>query len=334
MTLAPYPGGLASPETLLLLLLALAIDAAVGDMPGLFRVVPHPVRLAGGVIGALERRLNRDKRSEATRKVRGLLLALVLGSLAAAAGWVVASASRAYPYGWLLELFFVAVLVAQRGLYNHVRQVSVALRDKGLGAAKAAVRHIVGRDLEALDEHGVARAAIESCAENFSDGVVAPAFWYILLGLPGLMAYKAVSTMDSMIGHRSARYRAFGMAAARLDDLLNLVPARIAGALIAVAALFAPTANPARALKTMVGDARKHSSPNAGWPEGAMAGALGLALAGPRRYGEVVADDPWIGDGRARATYQDINRSLYLFAVACLVHAGVIAVLAGVRVTL
>ncbi len=334
MTTAPAFGGLASPETLLLLLLALAIDVAVGDMPALFRVIPHPVRLTGKLIEALERRLNRERRSETTRKVRGLVVVLVLGSLAAAAGWLIAALSRAHPYGWILELFFVALLIAQRGLFDHVRAVAVALRDEGLEAAKAAVRHIVGRDLDHLDGHGVARAAIESCAENFSDAVVAPAFWYILLGLPGLMLYKAVNTMDSMIGHRSKRYRAFGMAAARFDDLLNLIPARLSGVIVSLAALFTPTANAARALEVMIRDARKHSSPSAGWPEGAMAGALGLALAGPRRYGEVVADDPWIGDGRARATHHDINRSLYLFAVACLVHAGAIALLAGLRAAL
>jgi adenosylcobinamide-phosphate synthase len=334
MTTAPAFGGLASPETLLVLLLALAIDAAVGDMPALFRVVPHPVRLTGRLIEALENRLNRERRSEARRKVRGLVAVLVLGTLAAALGWVIAAVSRAYPYALILELFVVVVLVAQRGLFDHVRAVAMALRDEGLEAGKARVGRIVGRDLDHLDEHGVARAAIESCAENFSDAVVAPAFWYILLGLPGLMLYKAVNTMDSMIGHRSKRYRAFGMAAARFDDLLNLVPARLSGVIVSTAALFTPTANAARALEVMIRDARKHSSPNAGWPEGAMAGALGLALAGPRRYGEVVADDPWIGDGRARATHRDINRALYLFVVACLVNAGAVALLAVLRLSL
>jgi adenosylcobinamide-phosphate synthase len=333
MMTAHYPGGLAAPETLLVLVIALVVDAVVGDLPGLFRVIPHPVKLAGGLIGGLERRLNREKRGDMARKVRGALVVLALGGLAFALGWAIAKVSRTHAYAWILELGFVVVLIAQRSLFNHVRAVAVALRDGGLEAGREAVRHIVGRDLDQLDEHGVARAAIESCAENFSDGVVAPAFWYILLGLPGLMTYKAVNTMDSMIGHRSARFRAFGMAAARLDDLLNLVPARIAGAILAIAALFVPTANPARALKVMARDASKHSSPNAGWPEGAMAGALSLALAGPRRYGEVRVDDPWIGDGTARATYHDINRALYLFAAACLIHAGVIALLAAARVT-
>jgi adenosylcobinamide-phosphate synthase len=155
----------------------------------------------------------------------------------------------------------------------------------------------------------VARAAIESLAENFSDGVVAPVCWYVLLGLPGLFAYKMANTLDSMIGHRSPHYRAFGWAAARFDDALNLVPARLAGLLVSAAALFAKDARSGAALRVMLRDARKHRSPNAGWPEGAMAGALGLALAGPRRYAEGVVSDPWLGDGTARATVADIARA-------------------------
>jgi adenosylcobinamide-phosphate synthase len=329
--LAEFPGGLARPDTILLVLLALALDWVVGDMRVLFRVVPHPVQLVGALVAFLERRLNREWRAAATRRLRGLLVVAVLVALAAILGFEIARLSRAVPYGWVIELFFVTALVAQRSLFDHVYAVAAALKNRGLAAAKREVRHIVGRDLDHLDDHGVARAAIESCAENFSDGVVAPVFWYVALGLPGLMVYKTVNTMDSMIGHRSTRYRDFGMAAARLDDVLNLIPARLAGVLIAVAALFAPTANPFRAFATMVRDARKHSSPNAGWPEAATAGALGLALAGPRRYGEVRADDPWIGAGRARATYQDIHRTLFLYVVACAVNAALLGLLAVLR---
>jgi adenosylcobinamide-phosphate synthase len=236
--------------------------------------------------------------------------------------------TRRWAWGWVVEVLLVGVLVAQRSLYDHVFAVCRALETGGIAAGREAVRHIVGRDPNSLDEYGVARAGIESLFENFSDGVVAPAFWYVLLGLPGLLAYKAVNTLDSMIGHRSPRYKDFGMAAARLDTAANFLPARLAGAIIALAGIVAPRGNPAMALKTMLRDARKHRSVNAGWPEAAGAGALGLALAGPRRYGAEVVNDPWIGGGRARATPADMRRALYLFVVACLVHAGLIALLA------
>jgi adenosylcobinamide-phosphate synthase len=212
-----------------------------------------------------------------------------------------------------------------------VRAVALALDREGIEAGRRAVAHIVGRDPAQLDEHGVARAAIESLAENFGDAVVAPVFWYVLFGMPGLIIYKAANTMDSMIGHLTPQYRAFGMAAARFDDALNFIPARLAGILIVLAAFFAPKASPWGAFKTMIRDAGKHRSVNAGWPEGAMAGALGLALAGPRRYSQHVVNDPWVGDGRARATVLDIRRGLYVYAVACLINALMIATLAVTR---
>ncbi|MGB8275892.1 MAG: adenosylcobinamide-phosphate synthase CbiB [Alphaproteobacteria bacterium] len=331
---AHFPGGLGRPDTILLVVMALGLDWVVGDMPVLFRFVPHPVQLMGGLVGWIERRLNRERRAPATRRIRGLIVVVLLCAVAAVAGFEIARVSRSVPYGFVIELFFVTALVAQRSLFDHVYAVAKALRGDGLAAGKDAVRHIVGRDLDQLDEHGVARAAIESCAENFSDGVVAPVFWYVVLGLPGLMVYKTANTMDSMIGHRSARYRDFGMAAARLDDLLNLIPARLAGLILAIAALFTPTANPIRALATMFRDAGKHSSPNAGWPEAATAGALDLALAGPRRYGEVLADDPWIGRGRARANHQDIHRTLFLYVVACAVNAALLGLVAAGQILL
>jgi adenosylcobinamide-phosphate synthase len=217
------------------------------------------------------------------------------------------------------------MLVAQRSLYEHVAAVATALSTGGLDGGREAVRHIVGRDPMSLDMHGVARAALESLAENFSDGVVAPVLWYLLLGLPGLFAYKMANTLDSMIGHRTPHYRAFGWAAARLDDVLNTVPAPLSGLLIALAAVFAKKCRPGHALTTMLRDGRKHHSPNAGWPESAMAGALGLALAGPRRYSEGVVADPWLGDGTARAGVSDIVRGLALYRLACFLEAGLLA---------
>ncbi len=308
----------AGPEPALLLLAALVLD---GLLPDRFGLVPHPVRLIGAAVAWADRRLNRPQRSEATRIIRGALVAVVLVALALAAGWALQRAAREAPYGWVVELALVAAILAQRSLFDHVRAVARPLARGDLGAARAAVAHVGGRDPKSLDSHGVARAAIESLAENFADAVVAPVFWYLVLGLPGLFLSKTVNTLDSMIGYRDARYASFGMTAARLDDALNYIPARLAGAVLAVAALFAPTASPAGAVRTMLRDARKHRSLNAGWPEGAAAGALGLALAGPRRYGDRTVDDPWIGDGIARAEARDIRRALYLYAAACLANA-------------
>jgi adenosylcobinamide-phosphate synthase len=312
----------AVPDPLLLLVAGLAIDGAVGDMPALFRHVPHPVALAGRAIAFFDRKLNREIRSEASRRSRGVITLLVLSGGAALLGLVIEGLCRGSVPGAAVEVLLIAVLVAQRSLYEHVAAVARGLDRSGLTAGRAAVRHLVGRDPASLDAHGVARAAIESLAENFCDGVVAPVFWYLVGGLPGLFAYKMTNTLDSMIGHRNLHYRAFGWAAARLDDLLNLVPARLGGLFIAVAAFFVEGCRPGHAVAIMLRDGRKHRSLNAGWPEGAIAGALGLALAGPRRYADGVVADPWVGDGTARATTRDIARALRLYRLACLIEGG------------
>jgi adenosylcobinamide-phosphate synthase len=220
-----------------------------------------------------------------------------------------------------------STLIAQRSLYQHVANVRTAFAEGGLAEARQAVAMIVGRDPEQLDEAGVSRAAIESCAENFSDGVVAPVFWLALFGLPGILVYKAINTADSMIGHRTTRYENFGWAAARLDDLTNLAPARLAGGLLALAAPLV-RGSIAAAWRVMRRDATKHRSPNAGWPESAMAGALGLALAGPRIYGGTTVDDPFLNaEGRQAATPEDIGRALKVMLGACGVQAILYAVL-------
>lgn len=309
-------------DPLLLLLAGLAFDALFGDLPMVFRFLPHPVVLAGRAIASFERKLNRSTRTERARRERGILTVIALVGAAAAIGWVIEALCRGRPFGALIEAVLIGILVATRSLFLHVATVMLALRNGGLEAGRKAVSHIVGRDPARLDRHGVARAAIESLAENFSDGVVAPVFWYLAGGLPGLFAYKMANTLDSMIGHRSERYRAFGWAAARFDDLLNLVPARLSGLLLAAAALFVDQARSGQGLMTMLRDARKHRSPNAGWPEAAMAGSLGLALAGPRHYADEIADDPWIGGGTARATTADIGRALRLYYAACLLLSG------------
>ena len=311
-------------DPLLLLFAGLAIDTLFGDMPAVFRHVDHPIVLAGRAIAFFDRKLNRETRSETSRRDRGIITVIVLVGGAAALGLAIEWLCHGHRLGAVVEAVLIAVLIAQRSLYEHVAVVAEALDAGGLTAGRAAVRHIVGRDLMSLDAHGVARAAIESLAENFSDGVVAPVFWYLLLGLPGLFAYKMANTLDSMIGHRTPRYRSFGWAAARLDDVLNLAPAPISGLLLTAAAVFAKGGRPDRALLVMLRDGRKHHSPNAGWPESAMAGALGLALAGPRNYPEGLVVDPWLGDGSAQAAPSDIARALHLYGLACLLEAGLL----------
>jgi len=315
------------PDTLLVLLGALAIDAVVGDPNWLWRRLPHPVTMIGAVIGWFDRAFNSPSGADAWRRGCGLActIALVLG--AGAIGVLMERALQAIGGGEILIALIAATFLAQRSLYEHVAAVGDAFESGGLAQARRAVAMIVGRDPASLDEAGVCRAAVESCAENFSDGVVAPAFWFALFGLPGLLIYKVVNTADSMVGHRTERHEAFGWAAARLDDGLNLVPARLSGLLIAVAAP-AVGGRFIAALQLMVRDARLHRSPNAGWPEAAMAGALGLALAGPRRYAEKIVDDPFLNrDGRKDADPKDIHRALRVLIVASVLHAGLYALL-------
>ena len=316
-----------APAPLLLLFMAIALDAAAGEMGPLFRWIPHPVVMIGTLIGMLDKRLNKAERSESSRRLRGILLVLGMAVLALSLGGVIAILARTLPYAWLLEVFVAATLLAQRSLFEHVHDVALALATGGVEAGRFAVSRIVGRDPHSLDEFGVARAAIESLAENFADGVVAPVFWYVVAGLPGLLLYKTVNTLDSMVGYRNDKYRAFGMASARLDDVLNLIPARLSGLLLCLAAPFVPKGKPVAALVTMITDSRHHRSPNSGWPEAAAAGALGLALGGPRKYPGLMVEEKWIGSGRAKAQQADIHRALHLFTVACLMDAGLVVLL-------
>jgi len=315
-------------DTLFVLVAALAFDALIGDPDWLWRRLPHPVAVIGAGIGWLDRMLNRETWSPAQRKLAGVGVVSLLLALSALSGFLIEAALRQIPFGNLLIGLVGSTLIAQRSLYQHVARVRDAFAAGGIPEARRAVSMIVGRDPDQLDEAGVSRAAIESCAENFSDGVVAPVFWLALLGLPGLIAYKAINTADSMIGHLSPRYASFGWAAARLDDLVNLIPARLSGLTVALVASVAGGAT-ATAFKVMWRDAAKHRSPNAGWPESAMAGALGVALAGPRRYGKRVVDDIFLNaEARKDATPDDIGRALKLLIAACLLQAAVYAALA------
>jgi adenosylcobinamide-phosphate synthase len=319
---------LLSSDVLLLLLGALAIDALIGDPPWLWRRLPHPVVLMGAGIGALDRLLNHEHHSPWIRRFSGVASVAVLAIASAGVGYAIDTGLRSIPGGELLIAIVAAIFIAQRSLYDHVARVHAAFGEGGLAAARDAVAMIVGREPSTLDESGVCRAAIESCAENFSDGVVAPAFWFALFGLPGLLIYKMVNTADSMIGHRTARYECYGWAAARLDDLLNLLPARISGLLLGLAAPIAG-GKIVTSLAVMWRDASKHRSPNAGWPESAMAGALGIALAGPRQYAERRVDDPFLNvQARKTAIPDDIRRALWVFAGACAIQAAAYALLA------
>jgi len=315
-------GGPVAP--LLLLLAALVIDAVVGDPPLLWRTIPHPVMIIGRTIGFLDAKLNRPQRSPLDRRLRGAVAALTLAGIAVGLGWGMTVLRQETEWGWGLEIVLIWTLIAQKSLFQHVAAVADGLKRGGLAGGRWAVARIVGRDPESLDEHGVARAAIERCAENFADGVVAPVFWYLVAGFPGLLLYKTANTMDSMIGHLDDKHRDFGLVAARLDDLLNLIPARLAALQLVLATLFLPGGHPFLAWRVMWRDHRHHRSPNSGWPEAAMAGGLDLALAGPRRYPGYVAQEKWIGSGRARAGIGDIHRALFVMAVACLLNFGLV----------
>lgn len=303
-----------------ILLFALALDSALGDPRWLYSVVSHPVVLIGGLIEREEKRLNRPHLSRPWKIWQGMLLSFWVIGISTLVGALITWAAGWLPLGWVLEVLAVSSLMAFRGLYDEVKRVAVFL-DRSLADGRWAVSKIVGRDPESLDDAGVARAAVESLVENFSDGVVAPLFWYCLLGLPGLCAYKAINTLDSMIGHRNPRYEAFGKFAARLDDLANLIPARLAGLFLVLGAALHPAADHRKAWKVMRRDARKHNSPNAGWQEAAVAGALDFALAGPRRYGKSVIDDPWMGNGRSKLGSDDINAALSLYILAGILAA-------------
>jgi adenosylcobinamide-phosphate synthase len=313
-----------------LALAALLMEAAIGYPAVVYRAIGHPVTWIGALLATLETRLNKPDGTENRGRARGVLaLALSLAATFAVAltiGHVFASG----PIGAVLLVLIASSLIAQNSLHEHVRAVADALEHDGLAAGRVAVSRIVGRNPERLDETGVARAAIESLAENFADGIVAPAFWLAVAGLPGATLYKAVNTADSMIGHRTPRYTAFGWASARLDDLVNLPASRLAALLLVVGALFAG-GKPADASRAVRRDAPRHRSPNAGWPESAMAGALGLRLAGPRTYGEDLVDDAYMGDGTTEATAADIRRALRLYRAACVVLWLVLSIMILIR---
>ena len=307
---------------------ALAVEAAFGYPPPLYRRIGHPVTWIGALITATEARINRPTDTPRFARLKGVASLLfwlgVTASVTGAVTWICGGS----PWYFIILVLLAASLPAQRSLYEHVAVVAEALEAKGLDAGRQAVGRIVGRRTDALDAAGVARAAIESLAENFSDGIVAPAFWLGLGGLTGGALYKVINTADSMIGHRTKRYEFFGWASARLDDLVNLPASRLAALFLLLAALFDGWTPARNSLRAVLRDAPHHRSPNAGWPEAAMAGALGLTLAGPRLYEEGLVDDAFMGDGRRGASVQDIRRALKLMRRACFVQFALLAGLA------
>jgi len=314
--------------------LAVLIEITAGYPHWLLRSIGHPVIWMGRLIATFERRWNNGSAGPGLRQIFGVITVLLLVAIVATAALIIERGFLILPFGMIGAGILASTLIAQRSLYQHVARVADALENEGARSAQEAVSHLVGRDTQSLDEAGVARAAIESLAENFSDGVVAPVFWMIIAGLPGAATYKAISTADSMIGHHSPRYQAFGWAAARLDDLVNLPASRLAALLIIAAGAVTQGASAPAAWRAMRRDARHHRSPNAGYPEAAMAGALGLSLAGPRAYGGIVINDAFMGDGRRAAKTTDIRAALALYRCADAILVGCIVFTAAVLIAI
>lgn len=305
------------------MLIALVLEALIGWPAWLHARIGHPVTWMGALVAALDRSLNRDSWSAGTRSAAGLfVVSITVGTTAAVAGLLTAMLPEG-SLGTVLAGILAWPLIATRSLHTHVGAVARPLLVGDLPTARRAVAMIVGRDPQRLDQEGIARAALESLAENTSDGITAPIFWGLLLGLPGIAAYKAINTLDSMIGHKTERHSAFGWAAARIDDLVNLVPARATGLLFA-----AVSPRPRSALLCMLHDAKRHRSPNAGWPEAAMAGALEVRLSGPRSYGTRVTNEPWLNAAAPDPSPGDLVRALSLFRRAIAAFAVLLALLA------
>ena len=312
--------------------LAFLAERLLGYPKLLLDTIGHPVIWYGRLIDYLDTRLNKAERADTERQQAGIVaLALLLG-VTLLASLLVVWFTGLIEHGWVIEALLAMPFLASRQLGEMVRDVARALRTS-LDAGREAVGHIVGRDTRTLDEAGVARAAIESLAENASDGVIAPLFWLVIFGLPGIALYKAINTADSMIGHLDERYRDFGWASARLDDLVNWIPARLTALLLTAACFFIPGASPSSAWRAARRDARGHKSPNAGWPEAAMAGALGFALGGPRDYDGETIDLPRMGDGRADLDAEDVEKALGLYKAMLNVTFGILVVVALLRLS-
>ena len=295
--------------------LALLIERVVGYPKPLHDKIGHPVEWIGTILKKLEALLYDPEAEPLQARLRGIVALLALLLIVAVPAVLITSVLSTFKIGWIIEALLATALIAQHSLYEHVSAVGKGL-DTSLNEGRKAVAKIVGRDPAALDESGVVKGALESLAENASDGIVAPVLWYTLLGLPGIVAYKAINTADSMIGHKSERYIYFGWAAARLDDLLNLPASRLTGLLFAAAAAWNDKERGKIAVQVMWRDAPKHQSPNAGWPESALAASLGVKFGGPRSYDGSRVDLPWMGEGREILNRDDIRKGLRLYGTA------------------
>lgn len=305
--------------TLASLLVALLLDAVFGDPDWIWRRLPHPVSWIGALISGADKLLN-FRGNGTVNYLSGTFAILVLAGLAGIAGLGMRWVSAQSLGGSIAMIVLAAILLAQKSLYVHVARVVMALGDPDIQVARRAIAMIVGRNPDDLDRDAISRAAVESTAENLSDGVIAPAFWFAIAGFPGLLVYKTVNTADSMIGHRNETYGAFGWATARLDDLLNLIPARLTALLLSLCAPIVG-GSPLRSIIGAVREAGWHKSPNAGWPEAATAYALGISLAGPRQYGNETVDAPFFNaSARTDCDKQDVRRALRLMIAALVLH--------------
>lgn len=302
---------------------AMAVDVFLGWPAGLFAKVGHPVTWLAYLINLLDRSWNKSAESTALRRMAGTAAALVVIAVSVSLGWAL---QRGLASEWSRIIVLGAIawpFVALRSLYDHVADIVNPLQSGDLVAAREMVAKIVGRDPASLDNEGIARAAIESLAENTSDGIVAPVFWGALFGLPGIVGYKAINTLDSMIGHRTERYELFGWAAARIDDIANFIPARLTGILFVLLAT-----RPSRAMSCLLRDAKRHRSIDAGWPEAAMAGALGVRLSGPRVYHGSITNEPWLNGQERDPVASDICDALSIYRRAMLVLAVILVAVA------
>lgn len=305
-------------------LVALIAEPLLGYPALLQRHIGHPVQWMGALIDLFDRHMNDDAAAAKTRRRAGIIMLAVLCAITVLLTLAISLLLHRLPFGWVIEALLGSVFLAHRQLAQAVSAVAYGL-EGSLLRGREAVSHIVGRDTKALDEAEVARAAIETLAENASDGVIAPLFWLLIFGLPGIAVYKAINTADSMVGHLNARYADFGWASAKTDDVVNWVPARLTAMLFCLAAIITPGASARAALKAVLHDAGKHKSPNAGWPEAAMAGALHFELGGPRTYGGEVLNLPSMGSGRRHLGPNDIRKSITLYAIALMITFVIVA---------
>lgn len=322
---------LAGANVVVLMLAAILFDALLGEWPWIARWLPTPRRLADGLVTLIAPRLDRRHRAPTVRMMRGALLVLVVVVLAGGAGWAIQTVARAHPLGWLVEFLILLSIISQRGPIDALIRTWRSLDRQTLEEARTTLRDITGRPADHLDNHGVVRRTVEFAGRAFCGRVVAPLFWYALAGLPGLLIQTAVDITDIRIGSRTEHGTRFGLTAARLNDVLTMIPARLAGLMVALAAPFVPTARPGGALAALTREPGKSPSAAAGWPQAALAGALDLSLGGPDRIAGELVKLPWIGNGRARATTRDMRRAAWMLGVACVLNAILVAGLVLLR---